>query len=205
MDYRNIPSPETVERTMAALQERNFEPILVGNKEEALAKIKELIPTGASIMNGTSTTLQEIGFIDHLKAGQHGWNNLHEAIVHEADPAKQNELRRHALLSEYYLGSVHAMSESGELVIASNTGSQLPHIVYSSPNVILVVSTNKIMPNYDDAIRRLHEHVIPLEDKRMQATYGSGTYLSKLFIFYREPVFTGRKIKIILVNEPLGF
>lgn len=205
MDYTTIPSQETVEETMAAFKERNFEPILVNTKEQALEKIKQLIPAGASIMNGASVTLKQIGFIDYLKAGQHGWNNLHEAIVKEADPAKQGQLRRQALLSDYYLGSIHAIAETGELVIASNTGSQLPHIVYSSPNVIFVASTNKITPSLDDALKRLHEHVIPLEDKRMQAEYGMGTNLSKLLIFYKEQELTGRKVKVILVNEPLGF
>ena len=100
---------------------------------------------------------------------------------------------------------MHAIAETGELVIASNTGSQLPHIAYSSPNVLFVASTNKITPNLDAALKRLHEHVMPLEDKRMMAAYGMGTYLSKLFIFYKEQEFTGRKVKIILVNEPLGF
>lgn len=205
MNYATIPAQETINKTMAAFTERNFEPILVNKKEEALAKIKELIPSGASVMNGSSVTLKEIGFIDYLKDGRHGWNNLHEAIVKETDPKKQGELRRQALLSEYYLGSIHAISENGELVIASNTGSQLPHIVFSSPNVIFVASTNKITPDLDSALKRLHEHVIPLEDKRMMSEYGTGTYLSKLFIFYKEQQFTGRKIRVILVNEPLGF
>lgn len=205
MDYAAIPSQETVNKTISALKERNFEPILVNTKEEAFDKIKELIPAGASVMNGSSETLKQIGFIDYLKENKHGWNNLHEGIVKETDPAKQAQLRRQALLSDYYLGSVHAIAETGELVIASNTGSQLPHIVYSSPNVIFVASTKKITPNFDEALKRLHDYVIPLEDKRMIAEYGAGTYLSKLFIFYKEQEFTGRKVKIILVNESLGF
>ncbi len=205
MDYTTIPSEQTLNKTMDALKERNFEPILVQTKDEALAKIKELIPAGASVMNGSSETLRQIGFVDYLKSEQQPWNNLHKAIVNESDPAKQGVLRRQALLSDYYLGSVHAIAESGELLIASNTGSQLPHIAYSSPNVVFVASTIKIAKDFDDALKRLHEHVIPLEDKRMMAAYGSGTYLSKLFIFYKEQVFTGRKINVILVNEPLGF
>ncbi len=205
MDYTTIPSTETVDKTASAFKERNFEPIIVNTKEEALKKIKELIPEGVSVMNGASETLKQIGFIDYLKSGEHKWNNLHEAIVKETDPAKQGQLRRQALLSDYYLGSIHAIAETGELVIASNTGSQLPHIVYSSPNVIFVASTNKITPNLDEALKRLHDHVIPLEDKRMMGEYGSGTFLSKLFIFYKEQEFTGRKVKVILVNEPLGF
>ena len=126
MNYTEIPSSEIVANTTASLTERNFEPIVVNTKEEALEKIKELIPAGASVMNGSSVTLKEIGFVDYLKSNHHGWNNLHEAILKETDPAKQAELRRQALLSDYYLGSVHAIAETGELVIGSNSGSQLP-------------------------------------------------------------------------------
>lgn len=205
MNYTTIPSLEIVTKTAAALRKRNFEPIIVSTKEEAFEKVKELIPAGSSVMNGTSATLKEIGFIDYLKANKHGWHNLHEAIVKKIDPVKQRELRRQALLSDYYLGSVHAIAQTGELVIASNSGSQLPHIVFSSPNVIFVASNNKITPNLDAALTRLREHVVPLEDKRMKAEYGMGTFISKLFIFYKEQEYTGRKIKIILVNEPLGF
>ncbi len=158
-------------------------------------------------MNGASTTLDQIGFIEYLKSGTHGWNNLHENIVNEKDPAKQAMLRKEALLSDYYLGSVHAISETGEFVVGSNSGSQLPHIVYSSPNVIFVVSTKKITPTIDDAQRRLREHVIPLEDVRMKKVYGpqSGTRLSKEVIFSYEPAYTQRKIRVMFVNEDLGF
>lgn len=205
MDYNILATDEVVSKTAEALKTRNFEPIVVATKEEALAKIKELVPQGASVMNGSSTTLQEIGFIDYLKAGVHGWKNLHADILAEQDPTKQQELRRQALLSDYYLGSVHALSEAGELVIASNSGSQIPHIAYSSPNVIFVVGAQKITPTLADAEKRLEAHVIPLEDQRMKAVGMGGTKLNKLFHFFGEPTYTGRKVRVILVKEKLGF
>lgn len=207
MDYHNLASDEALISTVAALEAQNFKPIVVSTKEEAFAKIKELIPTGASVMNGSSTTLQQIGYIEHLKGGQHGWNNLHEAIVNEKDQAKQSQLRRQALLSDFYLGSVHALAQTGEMVIASNSGSQLPHIVFSSPNLVLVVGTQKIVPTLEDARARLREYVVPLEDKRMKEANGpdSGTKLNKEFIFHGEPTYTGRNITVLLVKETLGF
>ncbi len=207
MNYTNLASDEALTSTVAALEAHNFKPIIVGSKEEAFAKIKELIPAGASVMNGSSTTLGQIGFIDYLKAGQHGWNNVHEGGINEKDPAKQNQLRRQALLSDFYLGSVHAMAQTGEMVIASNSGSQLPHIVFSSPNIILVVGTQKIVPTLEYARTRLREHVVPLEDKRMKEANGpdSGTKLNKEFIFHGEPTYTGRTITVLLVKETLGF
>lgn len=205
MDYTTLASDATIKQTATALAERNFEPIIVNTKEEALAKIKELVPAGASVMNGSSTTLQEIGFIEYLKSGAHGWNNLHANIIAETDPAKQAVLRRQALLSDYYLGSVHALSEAGELLVASNSGSQLPHVAYSSPNVVFVVGTQKIAPTLAGAEARLRTHVVPLEDARMKAAAMAGTKLNKLFYFFGEPTYTGRKILVILVKEKLGF
>lgn len=206
MKYQELATKEITQKVIEALAKRSVEGIVVESGAEALAKIKELIPAGASVMNGSSVTLEQIGFVDHLKGGQHGWNNLHEGIVLEKDRAKQGALRKQALLSDYYLGSVHALAETGEFVVASNTGSQLPHIAFTSQNVILVVSTKKIVPTLPDAMKRLEEHVIPLEDKHMQEKYGFGTAPNKILTFNGENVMAGgRKIRMILVNEDLGF
>jgi L-lactate utilization protein LutC len=206
MQYTTLASDEVIETTVKGLAGHNFEPVVVATKAEALAKIKELIPAGASVMNGSSRTLEQVGFVDYLKAGQHGWENLHEGILAEKDPAKQATLRRQALISDYYIGSVHALSQTGEILIASNTGSQLPHVVYSSPNVVLVVSTKKIVPTLVEARQRLESHVVPLEDARMKEAYGMGTQLNKIVELYGENVqFTGRKIHVVLVKEDLGF
>jgi len=144
MDYNRLAPKEIIEKTVKALNSKNIEVTIVDNGNEALEKIKEFIPQGLSVMNGSSVTLEQIGFIDYLKSGEHGWNNLHKNILNEKDKAKQTILRKQSVISDYYLGSVHALAETGEFVIASNTGSQLPHIVFTSPNLIFVVSTKKL-------------------------------------------------------------
>ncbi|OGJ01227.1 hypothetical protein A3I95_01130 [Candidatus Nomurabacteria bacterium RIFCSPLOWO2_02_FULL_44_12] len=204
MEYNKLATKEIVERVAQALKERNVEAIMIESGKDALAKIKELVPKGVSVMNGSSTTLEQIGFVEYLKTGEHGWNNLHASILTEKDPAQQSILRKQAVLSDYYLGSVHALAETGQFVVASNSGSQLPHIVFTSPNIIFVVSTKKIVPSLADTYRRLEEHVIPLEEKHVQEKYGVGTYPSKIVTFNAEKQ-SKRKIKIILVNEDLGF
>ena len=156
-------------------------------------------------MNGSSRTLEQIGFVDYLKSGKHGWNNLHEAILNEKDKAKQAILRKQSVISDYYLGSVHALVETGEFVIASNSGSQLPYLVFTSPNLILVVSDKKIVPTLKEAMKRLEKHVIPLEDKSIREKYGVGTAPNKILIFKGENPMLGRKVRMILVKEDLGF
>jgi L-lactate utilization protein LutC len=205
MQYNQLANNESIQTTIGELAKHNIETLTVENKVQALEKIKELIPKGVSVMNGTSTTLQEIGFIEYLKAGQHGWNNLHEAIIAEKDPAKQGQLRKESALSDYYVGSVHALSETGEFVVASNTGSQLPHLVFTSHNLLLVVGAQKIVPTLSEALKRLEEYVVPLENERSKEAYGVPTALNKIVIFKGESPMIGRKVKLIIVKESLGF
>lgn len=205
MEYNKLANAKSVQKVTACLEERGYEVEVVKNKTEALELVKKVIPKGVSVMNGSSATLEQIGFVEYLKSGKHGWNNLHEAIVKEKDRDKQKELRRQALLSDFYLGSVHALVENGEFVIASNSGSQLPHVVYSSDNLIFVVSTKKIVATLDEAMKRLEEHVVPLEDKHMMDLYKIHTQVSKVVVFKKESKFSTRTIRFVLVEEDLGF
>ena len=205
MEFEELAGDESVTRVIHALKERNIEAVSVADKTEAMEMIKSLIPAGASVMNGSSVTLEQIGYIDYLKSGLHGWKNPKESILAEKDPEKQAALRKQSALSDYYLGSVHGLAETGEFVIGSNTASQLPHVVYTSPNIIFVVSTKKIVQTLADAMRRLEEHVVPQENTRMTKLYGSPSRLSKELIFRYESPYNKRKVRMILVNEKLGF
>ncbi len=205
MEYTTLASEETVEKTMRALEKRGFRAKSVESGKDALEYINSTIPSGASVMNGSSVTLEEIGFVDHLKTGGHDWNNLHAAILTESDKEKRAQLRTYSVVSDYYLGSVHAITEDGEMVIASNTGSQQPHLVFTSPNLILVVSTKKIVPTLSDAFERLEKHVVPLEDDHMKKLYGFGTMRNKTLILHGESPMMKRTATVVLVNENLGF
>lgn len=205
MKYNELASKTSLEKVVKALKEKGYEPIVVKNKNEALAKLKKIIPSGVSVMNGSSVTLEQIGFVEYLKSNEHKWNNLHAAIVAEKDPVKQAELRKKSVLSDYYLGSVHALAETGEFIVASNTGSQLPHIVFTSPNLIFVVSTKKIVKDVKEGLKRLNNHVVPLEDEHMMEKYNMGTQVNKILIFRGENQMLGRKITFILIEENLGF
>ena len=205
MEYNKLKTKEVTTMVVEALAKKNVQAFIVESGKDALEKIKEFIPTGASVMNGASVTLEQIGFVDYLKSGEHGWNNLHEGIIAEKDPAIQASLRKQAVLSDYYLGSVHALTETGDYLIASNTGSQLPHVVFTSANLIFVVSTKKIVPNITEAMNRLMEYIMPIEDKHMKEKYGVGTAANKILIVNGENGMMKRKVTMILVNEDLGF
>ena len=194
-----------IEKTVESLQQKGYEVQHIKTGPEALEKIKEIIPPGASVMNGSSATLSQIGFLDLLKGGNHGWRDLHALVTAESDKAKRDKLRQQMVHSDYYLGSVHALIENGEFILASNSGSQLPHIVFTSPNLVFVVSTKKIVANFDEGMKRLIEHVLPLEEKQMKELYNAKTAPNKVLIFKGEKVGSTRKITFILVDEDLGF
>jgi L-lactate utilization protein LutC len=199
-----LADQDILKRTGESLAKRGFHVEFLNNKEEAMERLKNLISPGAEVMTGSSTTLKEIGFIDFLSSGNHQWNNLKEKIVSEKDPKKQVELRKKSVISEYFLGSVHAITQSGQVVIASATGSQLSSYVYASNNVIWVVGTQKIVPNLEEGLRRIREYVFPLEDQRMKQAGYKGSTIAKILIFEKETM-PFRKITLIFVKEKLGF
>lgn len=205
MNYDTLATAESVQKAIMALTEHGFVARSVSSKAEALQAILTMIPPEATVMTGSSRTLEEIGFIDHLKAGQHGWKNLKEAIVGESDPSKQDELRKQSVHAEYFLVSAHAVTEQGQLIQASNSGSQLPSVAFTSKNVIFVVGAQKIVPTLEEGMKRIREYVLPLEDERMKQTGGSGSQISKILILEREPAFMHRTVTILFVNEKLGF
>jgi L-lactate utilization protein LutB len=205
MDYEQLASEEAVATTAANLKKNGFEVEVVKTKKEALDFIIKSIPPGSSVINGASKTVSEIGFVEYLKSGDHGWNNLHKAILDEKDVRKQGILRKQATLADCFVGGINAISETGELVIASGTGSQLPSIAYNSDFVFLVAGTQKITPTLEDALRRLREHVLPLEDQKMKGLGYPGTLLSKILLYEKHRVQPGKRTVVILVQEKLGF
>jgi len=202
VDYNRLASETVIERTVTALKERNIETFVVENRQEALRKLIELVPEGAEVMTGGSTTLEEIGYDKYLIAHPKKYQNWKNKIFSEKDAKKQAELRRLSTVSEYYIGSVHGIAETGEIVIASATGSQLGAYAYGARHIIWVAGTQKIVPSLETAIRRTIEHCYTLEDEHMKKLGYSGSQIGKMLILNKER--PGR-ITMILVKKKLGF
>ncbi len=205
MDYAALPAPERIQRTVEAVKARGIHAELVPTKEQALARVQELIPAGAVVMTGGSVTLTQIGLDALLISGQHPWRNFKADLLAEKDPTRQAAMRLQGALAEFFLGSVNALAETGELVFASASGSQLPAYAYTSRNVIWVAGAQKIMPTLDDALRRVREYVLPLEDQRQKDRGNkSGSFIGRILILEREPAYLRRNLTLILVNQVLG-
>lgn len=200
--WNQLATKNSIDKTIAALKVNGIGAKFVETAEDAKREVLSLIPEGAEVMNMTSVTLDTIGFPKEINesARFHSVRNR----LNSMDRATQGlEMQKLGVAPEWTIGSVHAVTEDGHLLIASNTGSQLPAYVYGSSHVIWVVGTQKIVKNTDEGIKRIYEYVLPLEDKRAQKAYGVGSNVSKLLIINKE-VQPGRLI-VILVNEVLGF
>jgi L-lactate utilization protein LutC len=207
MEYNTLPPLDRLQKAIAAVQARGVSVTLVETKEAALVQLQTLIPVGVTVMTGASITLQQIGFEALLMEGKHPWMYLKAQIQGENDPVKRSVLRKQAILADYFLGSIQAIAETGEILIASATGSQLPAYAFSSSNVIWVAGTQKISPTLKAAFHRVRDYVLPLEDQHMKQLYGkeSGSFIGKILVFEREAPYLQRKVHLLLVNEVLGF
>lgn len=200
--WETLPDSHTVERTAEALKANGFKVHVVPNRKAAKEEIGSLIPDGARVMTGSSATLDAIGITKMLSSENHPWVNLKGEIVAEQDPLRKTELRKQATFADYFLGSVHAITEAGQLVAGSASGSQLAAYAFGGNNLILVVGAQKITPDLDKALQRLREYSLPLEDQRMKGLGMRGTTLSKILVYEREP---WRNVHVIIINEKLGF
>lgn len=206
MAYDTLPAPEIVQRTMESVKARGIHAELVETKEAALERVQALMPPNCVVMTGSSVTLQQIGFEEILISGNHPWRNFKADLLAEKDPVKQSTMRRQGTLAEFFLGSVNALAETGELVFASGSGSQLPAYAYTSRNVIWVAGAQKIAPTLDDALRRVREYVLPLEDQRMKSLGNqAGSRINRILIIEGEPAYLRRNLTLILVNQVLGY
>ncbi len=201
--WNQIPSDTIIQKTADALQENGMTPIIVENKEEAKEKLLSLLPEGAEVMDMTSVTLTTLGITDELHHS--GKYKSIKNVLSKMDRATDHlEMQKLGAGPEYALGSVHAVTEDGKVIIASNTGSQLPAYAYGASHVVWVVGAQKITADLDSALKRVYDYVLPLESDRAHKAYGvPGSFVSKLLIINKE--ITPGRITVIFVKENLGF
>jgi L-lactate utilization protein LutB len=201
--WNKIPSPTVLGNTITEIERRGIKVIVAENGEDALFVLKGLIPPGAEVMNGSSTTLIEIGYEEFIAGDTTGWNLLHKRITAENDSAKRAELRRKSVTAEYFISGVNAISETGEIVGCDATGSRVGAWPFAAGHLILVSGTNKIVPTLDDALMRVRNYAFRLENARALKAYGIPSVLGKCVVFTNERI-PGRTT-LILINEALGY
>ena len=201
MQWDKLANDERVEKTANALRERGIEVFIVDNREEAKAKVLELLPKGAKVNMVSSTTLNQIGLADHVDNSD-DYDSLGKRAKAISDPKERAEFRKSIMAPDYGIGSVHAVTEDGQLLDASATGSQTAVYAFGAANVIYVVGTQKIVASLDEGLKRIYEHVLPLENERMMKAYNMPSSVNRILIVEKEP--KGRS-RLVFVKEKLGF
>lgn len=199
----DLPENETIGETVTNLEANGFEVVVVDSAEDALETIQSHIPANVSVMNGHSTTLEEIGFTEYLSEGDHGWENLSEEIWSIDDDAERQAARRESQTADYFLGGINAIARTGEMVAADRSGSRIGAYPFAAGNVVIVTGVNKIVDSLDAALDRLESVAYPLENERAKEAYGVESAIAKQLIF-RQELEEGRTT-VVLIREQLGY
>ncbi|OIB55710.1 prespore-specific protein 3B [Natrialba sp. SSL1] len=198
-----LPGDDTVSETVANLEANGFTVVVADSAADALETIQSHIPAEASVMNGHSTTLEEIGFTEYLSEGDHGWESLPDEIWGIDDDAERQAARRESQTADYFLGGINAVAQTGELVAADRSGSRIGAYPFAANNVVIVSGVNKIVDDLDAALDRLESVAYPLENERAKDAYGVESAIAKQLIF-RQELEEGRTT-VVLVRDQLGY
>jgi L-lactate utilization protein LutC len=197
-------SEERLARTVEHLRANGFVVKVVHSRAQALEEVRGIIPKGAQVLNNTSATLEAAGIEDLiLRSGE--FQAVRPELMRLRAANDRDAMRRVGSAPEYAIGSVHAITEAGHVVIASGSGSQLAPYSYGAAHVIWVVGTQKIVTDLDEAFSRIYEHSLPLESDRVHRLYGlPGSAVSQILVVNREMMQPGRTT-VILLTESIGF
>ena len=200
--FGTLADDTRVRRASVALEANGISVLRAADAAEAKRVVLGLIPDGSEVHHGASMSLDVAGITDEIdKSGR--YESLRPRIFSMDRQTQADEIRRLSSAPDVMLGSVHAVTETGSLLAASMSGSQLGPYVTGAGRVILVVGTQKIVPDLEEGLRRINEYAFPLEDARAQAAYGIHSAVNKVLIINREIV-PGR-ITVVFVDEVLGF
>ena len=201
-EFATTADKARVARTASALEANGIAVLHAADAADAKDLVMDLIPAGAQVHHGASQSLEVSGITDEIENSGR-YDPVRPQIWSMDRQTQADEIRRLSAAPDVMLGSVHAVTETGALVTASNSGSQLGPYVAGAGRVILVVGTQKIVSDLDEALRRIDEYAFPLEDARAQAAYGIHSGVNKVLIINRE-IMPGR-ITVVFVDEVLGF
>lgn len=201
-EFARLATDEKIERTSKALEANGIHTLIAENSAEAKRLFFELVPDGAEVFLGASVTLEKLGIKDEIdQSGR--FDALRPKMFAMNRETQGREIRKMVGAPDYAAGSVHAVTEDGHVLIASNTGSQLGPYASAAGKVIWVVGAQKIVKDLNEGLRRIQEYTLPLEEVHMQELYKAGTAVNKLLIVNRE--IRPNRITMIIVKEEIGF
>jgi acyl-CoA hydrolase len=199
--FTTLPNEQALQTTVVALEEHGFSVEVVDDLDAAREAVLARIPQGASVMTNTSATLAETGIADAINDGG-AYDSARNKMLALDFATQAQQMKAIGGQPDYALGSVHAITRDGTLVIASASGSQLASYAWGAANVIFVVGAHKLVPTLEAAHQRIYQHSLKLEDARAIAAYGQHSFVGKVMEIHQE--LPGR-IHIVLIRQQVGF
>lgn len=200
--FAEMASEDQIRRTAEALESNNIHALIAANREQALDMVLGQLHDGAEVFTASSQTLEQLGVADQLeRAGKY---DLVRKRLAGMDAKTQNrEMVKLGATPEFVLGSVHAVTENGQILVASNTGSQLGPYVAGASHVIWIVGAQKLVRDVDEGMRRIQEYAYPLEDARLLKAKGVHSAINKVLLVRKEA--RPGRVDMIIVKEVLGY
>jgi hypothetical protein len=197
------PAPaQRLERAAAALTAHGFTVELLDDAAAARSRVRDLIPAGASVFTGASETLRLSGIDGDINASGR-YDALRPRGLAMDRATETDQIRRMFASPDVAIGSVAAVTETGSLVIASGSGSQLPGYAGGAARAIWVVGAQKVVPDLSTALRRVEDYCLPLENDRAMKVYGMPSAVNRLLILNAE--FQPGRGTVLLLREAVGF
>jgi hypothetical protein len=201
-EFAGLASDEQIDEAAAALERNGIGSFVVDSGEQARDVVRSLLPIGAEVFNNTSRTLEAIGVAEDVER-----SGLYQPLrprLYQMDREMQgHEMRLLAAAPDFVVGSVHAVTAAGSVLIASASGSQLGPLVSGAGHVILVIGGQKIVADVGTGLRRIDEYCFPLEDRRAREAYGVPSGVNNVVIINR--AIAPNRISAVLVRQSLGF
>ena len=201
-EFTAVASGEQIATAAAALERNGIRALRAATGADARDLVRSLLTDGAEVYNNTSQTLEVIGVADDIERSGR-YQPLRPRLYRMDREMQRREMRTLAASPDYVVGSVHALTEGGSLLIASASGSQLGPLVSGAGQVILVVGAQKIVPDVAAGMRRIYEYCFPLEDARARRAYGVPSGVNNILIINK--VVSPGRVTAIIVDERLGF
>ena len=193
---------QRLDRAATALRAHGFTAEILDDAASARSRISDLIPDGASVFTAASETLRRSGIDADINASGR-YQALKPRVLAMDRATRADDIRRLTAVPDVVVGSVAALTETGSLVVASASGSQLPAYAGGAAHAIWIVGAQKVVPDLNTALRRVEDYALPLESARAQLAYGRPSAINRLLILNAEPQ-PGRGT-VLLLREAIGF
>ncbi len=203
---------ERIKRTMAALEKNNMKPYFAENQEQLHDIVRELVKEDKLITAGGSVTLEESGVKSLL---MNEFKGIYLDRSEGKTPEEIEAILHKSFVSDSFFASSNAVTEEGELYNVDGKGNRVSAMIYGPKQVVLIVGTNKIVKNMDEAVERVEQVAAPKNTRRLhsgtpcEATGSCAHCRSKgriccSYVRMGQQRVPGR-IKVIIVNESLGY